>query len=181
MNLLKDKKLLLLDRDGVLNELVYRDQRWRAPIRVDEIKFCKGAAEFVSKVKEKFHIVVITNQPDFCGAEILQNPALEIHAEIMNHFGITTSLMCTHKHQVCHCRKPDTGMIKISMAMYNVQPTQTILIGDRWTDIMAARNAGISSILVTRDYEESFAPTSVGKTPPTKLRPDLIISTLAEL
>jgi histidinol-phosphate phosphatase family protein len=48
----------------------------------------------------------------------------------------------------CDCRKPKTGMIQKAVAELNIDVKQSWLIGDTTTDLQAAKNAGLKSILV---------------------------------
>ena len=55
---------------------------------------------------------------------------------------------------------------------------ETWLIGDRWVDILAAKNANINSILLEKDY--SFNDTSLGS-PPDNLNAEVTIQNVKEI
>jgi uridine kinase len=48
----------------------------------------------------------------------------------------------------CDCRKPATGMIDRAASSFNVDRTRSWMIGDSSSDILAAKRAGLRSILV---------------------------------
>jgi len=48
----------------------------------------------------------------------------------------------------CNCRKPESGMIKQAIKEFDIDPSNSFLIGDKETDIMAGHKEGIKSILV---------------------------------
>jgi D-glycero-D-manno-heptose 1,7-bisphosphate phosphatase len=48
----------------------------------------------------------------------------------------------------CDCRKPESGMIKQAIKEYNVDPSQSFLIGDKENDILAAHKEGVKAALV---------------------------------
>jgi FMN phosphatase YigB (HAD superfamily) len=52
----------------------------------------------------------------------------------------------------------------------------TIMVGDRWTDILAARQAGIRSILISSNIPQSYLPSSNGETPPSGLKPNFTVN-----
>lgn len=47
------------------------------------------------------------------------------------------------------CSKPHPAMLQELMALYNVAPSRTLMIGDTSHDLLMARNAGVASIAVT--------------------------------
>ncbi|MGC9365859.1 MAG: HAD family hydrolase [bacterium] len=50
--------------------------------------------------------------------------------------------------------KPEPDMLVDAMNELNLEPDQMVMIGDSWTDILAARNAGIISILVCWGFKD---------------------------
>ena len=50
----------------------------------------------------------------------------------------------------CECRKPKPGMLIDSSIRYNVDMAQSWMIGDKETDIKAAKNAGIENTIIVK-------------------------------
>jgi D-glycero-D-manno-heptose 1,7-bisphosphate phosphatase len=51
----------------------------------------------------------------------------------------------------CECRKPRPGLILQAAADLNIDLDCSVFIGDSWRDTEAAKNAGLRSILVTKN------------------------------
>ena len=56
----------------------------------------------------------------------------------------------------CDCRKPSPGMIFKAAEKYNIDLTNSFFIGDRMSDLLAARSAGLKSILVHRNAHKEI-------------------------
>jgi D-glycero-D-manno-heptose 1,7-bisphosphate phosphatase len=52
----------------------------------------------------------------------------------------------------CDCRKPKPGLIKRAAEDFNIDLTASWMIGDRYSDVELARNAGVKSMLVMSGY-----------------------------
>jgi len=143
-------KLIILDRDGVINE--DSDEYIKSP---DEWIPIPGSLEAIGKLSQNsFRIIIITNQSGI-GRKIFSVDMLHaIHKKMITHlseFGgvIDGILFCPCKPEDhCNCRKPKPGLYnevsnRLQMSLKNV-----FCVGDKITDIEAAKNAGGSPILV---------------------------------
>jgi len=64
-------------------------------------------------------------------------------------FGFDEVYICPHEHgEGCNCRKPSAGMLLLAAKKLNLDLTKCIVIGDRWTDMMAAQEVGCIKVLV---------------------------------
>ena len=69
--------------------------------------------------------------------------------------GLDDIFMCIHDDvDNCKCRKPNPGMIFDAKSKWNIDLQKSFLIGDRWKDIQAGKNAGIGTFLLEHNYEE---------------------------
>lgn len=139
-------KLLLLDRDGVINrkpaEGSYVTKKSKLVIFGDII-------ELVAKLSQIVDVAIITNQQGVGKGLMSQKDLDEIHEAI--NFEITKLggrklriFACIHQvEDKCACRKPKPGLIFDAMARYKAFPYETIFIGDQDTDEWAAETAGI--------------------------------------
>lgn len=172
------KPLLVLDRDGVLNELIYDSENGRAPRDISEIKFLPSREEF-TLLAENFTLACITNQPDISKNKLPRDTAYIIHNEIMQHFNIRNSFMCIHDNDAkCDCRKPATLMLTLAKESVIASGGVTI-VGDRWTDILAGNKLGWRTTLLERD-EFTMSKTSQGA-PPENLVIDIRVKSWKEL
>ena len=181
MRYLKKIELVLLDRDGILNSLVFRDLKWRAPIQNTEIELAQSVQEVLLLLRQNFDLAIVSNQPDFDRLGINKMVGIEILSRIANLLDIRNSFVCFHGHNLCKCRKPEPGLLVLAMEMLGKSAHNTVLVGDRWTDVLAAKKVGVTAILKSRNLLESFSPTSDGSSPPRNLRPDYIIQDIDEL
>lgn len=74
-------------------------------------------------------------------------------------FGFDQVYLCPHEHhEGCSCRKPSSEMLRMAAKENNLNLKQCVVIGDRWTDLLAADEAGCKKILVkTGKGKETFA------------------------
>ena len=60
----KFKKAIFLDRDGVLNKPLIKRGKSYAPLKVKDFKLYPKVEDICRKLKKKYLLVVVTNQPD---------------------------------------------------------------------------------------------------------------------
>lgn len=143
MELMK-KKIIYLDRDGVINKdpgYIYK---------TEDFRFIDGVFEACHWfLKSGFEIIVITNQSGIGrGYYSLQDyEALTSHMlDQFNQKGINILKVyfCPHApDDNCSCRKPETGMIEQSLADFEIDLEKSWLIGDKISDMECAQNANI--------------------------------------
>ncbi|MFC4560159.1 HAD-IIIA family hydrolase [Virgibacillus kekensis] len=86
-----------------------------------------------------------TNQPGISKGEA----AREDFIRELEGFGFDEVCLCPHHpDEGCRCRKPGTGMLMQAREDYQLDLAKCVVIGDRWTDMVAADIAGCISILV---------------------------------
>ena len=57
----------------------------------------------------------------------------------------------------CACRKPAPGLLLDAARNFGIDLGQSFLVGDRWRDIEAGRQAGVRTILIDYQYREKQA------------------------
>lgn len=145
---------LFLDRDGTLN---YDAGYTYHP---DDLKWIPGAKELIKLANDAGWLVfVVTNQGGIAKGlygdmdVILFHKAMQTDlANIGAH--IDDIDWCPHhpdgivKEYVsagCDCRKPKPGMLTRLIHKWNVDVVNSIMIGDKTTDVVAGISAGITS------------------------------------
>lgn len=143
-------KLVILDRDGVINhdsaEYIRSPQEWR-PI--------EGSLEAIANLHQNgFVICVATNQAGVGRGLYSLQDLEQIHSKMLQQVAdsggkITRVFYCPHHpDEDCLCRKPRPGLIH-QIADYLQAPVEGVpLVGDKLTDIQAAIAAGCKPILV---------------------------------
>ena len=154
----KRNKAIFLDRDGVINKIVYRDQKISCPYKLEEFELIDGVKSVIRSFKEMgFYIFIITNQPDISRGNLLQSDLDKINMFIKHNLLIDQVFVCPHdNNDNCDCRKPKPGMITRAAQSFDIDLTRSFLIGDSNKDIMAAHEAGVWGILIDTDYNKDF-------------------------
>jgi D-glycero-D-manno-heptose 1,7-bisphosphate phosphatase len=159
-------KLVILDRDGVINKdsshFIKTPNEW-VPIA--------GSLEAIALLNQSgFRVAIATNQSgvsrglfDMATLNAIHN---KMHRELATVGGrVDAVFFCPHAaDDHCHCRKPDTGMIEEIGKRFSVELKGVPAVGDALRDLQAFANAGCQPILVkTGKGEETLAK---GNLPP---------------
>lgn len=160
IELRKQRKTILLDRDGVLLE--------RMPFR----KYLNDAADYKPIIQNwkalaelsNFGVdfIVATNQPGLATLDVSKEFLINIHQKLaidMTKFGISiiSIFVCGHHwDDKCECRKPKPGMLNQAMEVFSLDKNKTIYIGDEDKDFDAAISAGVKPILIGRTHSKNF-------------------------
>ena len=80
---------IFLDRDGVINYSIIRENKPYAPLNLDELKIIPEIKFVVDFFKQKkFKIFVITNQPDVARGKVTMDEVEKINAHILSQLAI---------------------------------------------------------------------------------------------
>jgi D-glycero-D-manno-heptose 1,7-bisphosphate phosphatase len=164
-------RAVFLDRDGVINANLVRDRRPFAPTKLDEFYFLPGVAEAITRLKEAgFLIIIVTNQPDVPNGITSRETVEAMHSEVLRHLPVDDIEVCFHTDSDgCECRKPKAGMLFNAAVKHAIDTTRSWMVGDRWRDIDAGREAGCATIFI--DY---------GFVQDKPVRADKIVASLTE-
>jgi D-glycero-D-manno-heptose 1,7-bisphosphate phosphatase len=141
-------RLVILDRDGVLNE-----DRLDYVKSIPELILIPGAADAVARLNAaRIPVVLATNQSCIGKGILSENQLEEIHAAMedrLNAAGgwLDAIFFCPDAFPSPR-RKPAPGMLLEAMAMFDVAPHETVFIGDALRDLQAAQAAGCRAMLV---------------------------------
>ncbi len=149
-------KAVFLDRDGTLNRAILRGGLPFSAKNVDEVELLPGVTTAVDMFKEMNYMpIIITNQPDVARGFITQRASEEINYLIQEKLKINHSYICFHDDSDnCICRKPKAGLIIQASKELNIDLSRSIMVGDRWKDIMAGQAAGCTSYYIDKEYKE---------------------------
>jgi len=147
-----------LDRDGVINKEVNYLHN------IDEFEFTIDCIEGLRRIRDLgYEIIIITNQ-----AGIARGFYSEEHYHILtdwyrailkdNGIDILDIFYCPHHpsgnvkefSRHCYCRKPSPGMIDQACAKYPIDLMNSILVGDKNSDMYAAIRAGIPRFFLVK-------------------------------
>jgi histidinol-phosphate phosphatase family protein len=154
---LKPKKIILIDRDGTINQKAPRGEyitKWSDFHFIPEtIKGMKGLA------RSGFKFVILSNQAGIARGvvshETVQNINRLMKLELEDEgISVLDILICPHHWEDnCDCRKPSPGMFYQTSQKWKFRLDKTFYIGDDPRDCQAANNAGCKSIYVGEQME----------------------------
>lgn len=152
------QKAVFFDRDGVLNHLVQRDGSYYSPKKFEDFHIVNEAKEVVNRVQEMgFLAIVVSNQPDISRGKLKQSELDKMTDLLFKKLNVDDVFYCTHDdNNDTGCRKPAPGLFYRAQEKYNIDLNQSFMIGDTWKDVEAAKNAGISMILLSEDYNQDL-------------------------
>jgi D-glycero-D-manno-heptose 1,7-bisphosphate phosphatase len=143
-------KLVILDRDGVINE--DSDDFIKSPA---EWKPLRGSLEAIARLHQSgWRVVVATNQSGIArklfDLDTLARIHETMHRQVRDAGGIIDAVFfCPHgPDDHCDCRKPAPGMLHDIARRLHIELAGVPAIGDSLRDIQAAQAAGASPILV---------------------------------
>ncbi len=147
------RKVLFLDRDGVINSDVGHYYIYKKK----DFVLNDGVVEaMLLAIKNGFEIIVITNQGGIAKGEYSKTEVQKVHdylIEILKEKGISILdiYYCPHHNKIekCICRKPSGLMIEKAISRYNVNKELSFLIGDNNKDVEAGNDAGIKGYLIS--------------------------------
>lgn len=153
------RKALFLDRDGVLDELVfYADTgEWESPRRVADVRLIEGAAEAARRAAEKgWLLVIVTNQPSYAKGKTTLEELAEVHEKVVAGLPIAKSCVCHHHPDsivdalrvICECRKPGTLSLRDAARELDIDLAESWMAGDQDSDLRAGRAAGCRVALI---------------------------------
>jgi D-glycero-D-manno-heptose 1,7-bisphosphate phosphatase len=147
---------VFLDRDGVLNRAIVRDGKPYPPRKPDEVEVLPGAAEACRRFSAAGYVLVlVTNQPDIARGVTPRDWVDRVNNHLQNALGLDLAMVCPHdESDRCKCRKPAPGMILEAASRMDIDLSRSFMVGDRWRDIEAGRNAGCRTIWIQSDYDE---------------------------
>lgn len=141
-------KAVFLDRDGVINKK--RDDYVK---NVNEFEILANAPKAIKLLNDRnYLVIIITNQSAVNRGLLTSEELSKIHKIMSQELGKNSAYVnaiyyCPHRpDENCPCRKPKTGMIERAIQEHSISKKLSWLIGDSESDIIAARQVGISGV-----------------------------------
>jgi D-glycero-D-manno-heptose 1,7-bisphosphate phosphatase len=150
---LSPRKAAFLDRDGVLNV----DHGYVH--RVEDLQVIDGAPEAVRRLNDAGYLVIVVTNQSGIGRGYYDEAAMHaVHARLVERFADQAG---AHIDAFYHCpfhpdapverfrhpdhpdRKPNPGLVLRAIKDWDVDPAGSFLIGDKDSDLEAARRAGV--------------------------------------
>lgn len=162
-NLREKQKAIFLDRDGTINKYVGFLRN------INEFELIDGVAEAIKAINNSGYLaIVVTNQPVIARGEVTLEELLEIHNKMETLLGLEGAYLDSiyfcphHPHKGydgevrelkidCDCRKPKPGMLLKAAKEFNIDLSQSWMVGDSEDDVLAGRAAGCKTGLIGRE------------------------------
>ena len=153
-NLSQKQKAVFLDRDGTINKYVGFLRS------ADEFELLPGVAEAIKTINKSGYLaIVITNQPVIARGECTWEELQRIHDKMETELGkegafLDAIYVCPHHPDKgfegerpeykldCDCRKPKSGLFLQAARDFNIDLSQSIMIGDSERDVEAGNKVG---------------------------------------
>ncbi|MDR1904609.1 MAG: D-glycero-beta-D-manno-heptose 1,7-bisphosphate 7-phosphatase [Treponema sp.] len=160
-NISRQQRAVFLDRDGTIN--VFKG----FITRPEDFELIAGAAEAVREINRSGYLaIVVTNQPVIARGDISFEELAVLHDKMETDLGkygayLDAIFFCPHHpdkgfpgerpeyKRDCECRKPKPGLILEAAEKYNINLSQSYMVGDQLRDIQAGVAAGCRPVLLT--------------------------------
>ena len=159
-NLSNKQKAIFLDRDGTINKYV------GFLTKPDQFELLPGVAEAIKRINKSGYLaIVVTNQPVIARGDCTWEELQEIHNKMETELGkegafLDAIYICPHHKDKgfegerpeykfdCGCRKPKPGLLIQAAKDYNIDMSESYMIGDTERDILTGNNANVKGCIL---------------------------------
>lgn len=159
-----DHRAIFLDRDGVINRMVYNPEFGLvdSPQNTDQFQLLPSVPEAIRLINEMgFLAVVVSNQPGIAKGKytptILEAVTEKMHRQLAEGGArLDAVYYCLHHPDavleeyrvVCDCRKPKPGLLQKAATELGINLLASYTIGDGLTDVLAGKAVGCTTIFL---------------------------------
>ncbi len=174
--------VILLDRDGVLNEVIVDPEQGTidSPLHRSEVRLIAGVPEALATLNRLgFVLAIVTNQPAAAKGKTTVKNLRDAHARVIElaearGAKIATSQICLHRSEDdCACRKPKPRMLLDALEELGGDPARSWMVGDGVTDVEAGQRAGVKTAFLGPRKCDACKIFDGRLGPPTKWAKDL--------
>ena len=184
-------RAVFLDRDGVINEIVYFPELGLldSPLNPRQFKLLPNVAKAIKIFNGLgLKVVIVSNQPSIAKGKTTMELFERIRAKMNRELKrggakVDSEYYCFHHPEAkyaryrvkCRCRKPKPGLLLRAAKDLGIDHRKSFMIGDSVTDVQAGQAAGCRTILIgylKSDLSRLFDDKSV--------RPDYVVPSLLD-
>lgn len=161
----KLRKIVFMDRDGTIHIDKVETHL------INDLEFFPDTVSFMQQVTSLgYDIIVVTNQGGIgkghYDIETMKEFNFHMVEELEKHgISILAVLYCPHiKEDNCPCMKPKSGMFEKARELFNIDMSNSIMVGDQTSDVLASINIGITEnyLVTTGIYDGKYVlPTEL--------------------
>lgn len=140
---------------------------------IDDFELIEGVAEAIKLINQSGYLaIVVTNQPVIARGEITWEELNEIHKKMATLLGkegayVDGIYICPHhpdkgfegerpEYKIdCDCRKPKPGLLLQAAKDFNIDLSESYMIGDSHRDVEAGENAGVKKSILIKENNEN--------------------------
>lgn len=166
-NLKNKQKAIFLDRDGTINKMV------GFVTKPEQFELIEGTAEAIKAINKSGYLaIVVTNQPVIARGDCTFEELQTIHDKMETELGKAGALVdaiyvCPHHTDKgfegerpeykcnCDCRKPKPGLLLQAAKDFNIDLSESYMIGDSHRDVEAGENAGVKKSIKVEENKEN--------------------------
>ena len=157
-------RAVFLDRDGVINEIIFDREMGiiETPFTVKQFRLKQGAAQAIRQINRLgLKAVVVSNQPGVAmrhfSRKTLTAITQKMRADLKKEgASLDAVYYCLHHptkgigalKRKCACRKPKAGLLKQAARDLNIDLRKSYMVGDSIFDVQAGRRAGCKTFLI---------------------------------
>lgn len=165
-------KAIFLDRDGTIN----KDTRY--VFLIEDMKILPDVVNGLKRFQKLgYKLIVITNQSGIARGYYTLQDAERFDAELARRLEkegiiIEKFYQCPHHPDFtdeCDCRKPKKGLVVQAAKEFDIDPEQSLFVGDMDGDILLGRNCGGTTFRIKNNIH------------PQTIEPDYYVANLEEM
>lgn len=182
-NLAQKQKAIFLDRDGTINKYV------GFLTKPEEFDLLPGVAEAIRQINHSGYLcIVVSNQPVIARGDCTFEELEIIHEKMETLLGkegvfVDAIYYCPHHPDKgfegerpeykfdCNCRKPKPGLLLQAAKDWNIDLSQSYMIGDSERDVAAGNAAGCKQSYFLNTNEPEALLSIINKIMATRNRP----------
>lgn len=152
------------DDENFLQDAVLYFMSWYREHKLDNTYVYDGVKEALAAI-QKSRNTASTGETQPLKMAVLSNKPVGPSRAIVEALGLGPYFFQVYGGNSFHTKKPDPAGVQILLEEADVQPEETIIVGDSDIDVLTARNSGIFSVGVTY----GLAPHTLQDAPPDVL------------
>ena len=160
---LEPRRVMLIDRDGLINE---RPPRACYIESVRDVRFIDTNVSALSALgAEGFTFIMITNQAGIGRGVVPAESVKSVNDFIVAHLAeagveVIDIYLCPHQWDTgCSCRKPKPGMLTRAAREHDLYLPATVFVGDDERDVEAGNAAGAQTLFISEQTDSDARPT----------------------
>ena len=148
---------------------------------IDDFELIEGVAEAIKLINQSGYLaIVVTNQPVIARGEVSWEELYEIHKKMATLLGkdgayVDGIYICPHhpdkgfegerpEYKIeCDCRKPKPGLLLQAAKDFNIDLSESYMIGDSHRDVEAGENAGVKKSILIKENNENALLTIINE------------------